>query len=110
MFNTNQQKDMAQFKQMTHQELMALTEAEKDAYRIAKKEDFYNRVVEEIRKGFTHIQLWNGCIKVRKTENGTIYSKRAGKGTGVDLIQFSELKNCTDSAMDYGWGDIKSCK
>ena len=101
---------MAQFRQMTHQELMTLTEAEKDAYRYAKKEDFYNRVKVEIEKGFTHIQLYNGCIKVRKTENGIIYSKRNGKGTGLDTSQYSDLKNCTDSAMDYGWGDIKSCK
>jgi hypothetical protein len=101
---------MAQFKQMTHQELMALTKAEREAYSYAENEDFHNRVVEAIEKGFTHIQLKHGCIKVRKSKNGIFYSHRAGKGTGADLGQFSDLRDCTLNLMGCGWGDIKSCK
>jgi hypothetical protein len=101
---------MTQFREMTHKELMALTETEREAYSHAKNEDFHNKVKIEIEKGFTHIQLQHGCIKVRKSKNGIVYSLRSGKGFGADLSQDFDLRDCTRSLMGCGWGDIKSCK
>jgi hypothetical protein len=92
--------------EMSHQEVMALSQEEKNAYRESVNLDFHNKVKNAIDNGYTHIQIgFSGCIKVRKNKNGIFYSKRNGKGTGKDLGQYADLRDCTKSLMGNGWGN-----
>jgi len=92
--------------EMSHEEVMALSKEEKQAYRDAVNLDFHNRVKIAIDNGFAHIQIgYAGCIKVRKNKNGVFYSTRNGKGTGQDCGQYAELRDCTKSLMGNGWGN-----
>ena len=92
--------------QMTHQEVMALSQQEKQNYADLRNLDFHNKVQIAIDNGFTHIQIgYAGCIKVRKNKNGIFYSIRNGKGTGNDCGQYNELRDCTKSLQGSGWGN-----
>ena len=91
---------------MSHQELMAASKEVRDAYAEAVNLDFHNKVKTVIDNGFTHIQIgFFGCIKVRKNKNGIFYSTRNGKGTGSDTGQYADLRDCTRSLMNNGWGN-----
>ena len=91
---------------MTHQELLIATPEVKKLRREAVNLDFHNKVKIGIDKGFKHIQIgYAGCIKVRKSKNEIFYSIRAGKGTGSDLSQYVDLRECTLSLMHNGWGN-----
>jgi hypothetical protein len=99
-------KNLKKLSEMSHQEVMTLSQEEKQAYRDAVNLDFHNKVKTAIDNGFTHIQIgYAGCIKVRKNENGIFYSKRSGKGKGKDCGQYAELRDCTKSLMGNGWGN-----
>jgi hypothetical protein len=95
---------------MTHQELLVASNEIKFQYKEAKKIELYNSIKIIFKNGYKHIQLYNGCLKVKRNKNSVFYSSRNGKGTGGDLYQSSDLKYITDKISGLGWGNIISFK
>jgi len=95
---------------MTHEELMASSADVRLQYKEAKRNQFFDSVRVVIENGYTHIQLWGVCIKVKSNEHGVYYIMKSGIGTGNDLAKSSDLRFITDEVASCGFGEIKSYK
>jgi hypothetical protein len=90
--------------EMTHEELMNSSMEVKNAWSDAQYNELYERAKFLFEKGNKHIQLgWRGCIKIKKNEFGIYYTTRSGMGTGANLGEYADLRDCVKSLQECGW-------
>jgi len=91
---------------MTHQELLNSTNEVRAMYREAVNQEFHNKVKTAVDAGFKKIYIGhNGTILVKSNKHGVYYCTRNGKGTGYNLGQYADLRDCTKSLIGNGWGN-----
>ena len=100
---------LEQINSFGHENWMLLGESDKSFLKTRWMELTYQSIQQKVDEGYKHIQLAHGCIKVKKTKTGTIFSMRNGIGTGKDTTTSQDLKFVANNAFKCGWGQVQRC-
>ena len=95
----------------THQQILTFNAEQRQMYRDVVNNEFHNKVKNAIDAGFKHIQIgYSGCILVKSNKHGIYYVTRNGKGTGANLGQYADLRDCTRSVKGNWDGHEITCQ